>query len=262
MRSSLALMVSACLGTSLAAAEPTVDARYNVQTMGVALGRAELKLDPAADGHLTRFRFETDALLGFVEASDTRMTTRSSSGRGEVGPKRFEGIYKKEDRTREVAITYGPQGRIDGFQLVKRGQVRVDAVPPGLSLESVDPLTAFLRARAWLDQSPEGAELALSVFDGRKRYDTTLRYLGLTQLSGADGSAPAHRVAVRYTLVESLDEDKGVLQRERGSRLRELELAVSADGRYVPLRLDGSLDGLPVSAVLDVDCAAPGGCPD
>ena len=67
---------------------------------------------------------------------------------------------------------------------------------------------------------------------------------------------------MQYRLVESLDEDRGVLEAERSSRLRELEMAVSADGRYLPLAVEGSLDGLPVSAVLAADCAAPGGCPD
>ena len=45
-----------------------------------------------------------------------------------------------------------------------------------------------------------------------------------------------------------------------GARLREMQLAVSADGRYVPLRLEGSLDGLPITAVLAGDCAGPSGC--
>ena len=44
------------------------------------------------------------------------------------------------------------------------------------------------------------------------------------------------------------------------STTRELDVAVSADGRYVPLRLDGSLDGFPISAVLAGDCAGPAGC--
>lgn len=262
MRSSLAFLAAACLGASAAMANPAVDARYAVQTMGVELGRAELRLEQLAQGLQLRFRFETDALLGFVEASDTRMANQSAAVRGEVSPKRFEGVYAKADRTREVAIDYGPQGAIDGFQLIKRGQVRIGEVPKGLQAESVDPLTAFLRARTWLDQSPEGSELTLSVFDGRKRYDTNLRYLGLTQLTGVHGTTPAHRVSVQYRLVESLDEDRGVLEAERSSRLRELEMAVSADGRYLPLAVEGSLDGLPVSAVLAADCAAPGGCPD
>lgn len=262
MRVSLALLAAACLGPWQALADPSVDARYAVQTMGVDLGRAELRLDPAAGGTSTMFRFETDALMGFVEASDTRMTSEAAAARGEVSPRRFKGIYQKEDRTREVDMAYGAQGGIDSFQLTKRGKVRIDAVPQGLAAGSLDPLVAFLRARAWLDQSPEGSELALSVFDGRKRYEANLRYLGLTQLSEAGGPTPAHRVAVRYTLVEALNEDSGVLEPERKSRTRDLELAVSADGRYVPLRLDGSLDGLPVSAVLAADCAGPQGCPN
>ena len=39
-------------------------------------------------------------------------------------------------------------------------------------------------------------------------------------------------------------------------------MTVSADGRYVPLTVDGNLDGMPITAVLSEDCAGPGGCPD
>ena len=248
--------------SSLAAADPAFDTRYAVQTMGVDLGRAALRLDPAADGVITTFTFEVDALLGFVEASDTRMESSAALSRNAVSPHRFEGVYRKEDRLREIDMGYDAQGGIRSFQLAKRGQVRLAAVPSGLPPQTMDPLAGFLRARAWLDQAPEGAELELPVFDGRKLYEASLRYLGLTQLTGEHGTAPAHRVAVRYVLTQALNEDTGVLEREKGGRTREMEVAISADGRYVPLRLDGSLDGLPVSAVLSADCAGPTGCPD
>ena len=162
------------------------------------------------------------------------MESETASARGEVNPRSFEGIYQKEDRTREVGMAYGAEGsdrQLPAHQ-ARHGPRRRGAQGAGGGI--VDPLAAFLRARAWLDQSPEGAELVMSVFDGRKRYDASLRYLGLTQLAGAAGSAPAHRVAIRYTLVEALNEDSGVLEPERKGRVRDLELAVSADGRYVP----------------------------
>jgi hypothetical protein len=267
MRTSLSFLVAGCLAAmpglvGVVAADPAFDTRYAVQTMGVDLGRASLRLDPASDNMHTKFRFEVDALLGFVEASDTRMESIAAASRSAITPRRFAAIYRKEDRLREIDLGYDAQGGVGSFQLAKRGQVRLDAVPGGLPPQVTAPLAAFLRARDWLGQAPEGAELALPVFDGRKLYEAQLRYLGLTQLSGEHGTAPAHRVAVRYVLTQALNEDTGVLEREKGARTRELELAVSADGRYVPLRLDGSLDGLPVSAVLSADCAAPGGCPD
>jgi Protein of unknown function (DUF3108) len=264
MRPILAAVLSACLAASAlppgAAAAQTVDARYSVQTMGVDMGRATLQVDRATDGVTTRFRFENDALLGFVEASDLQMRSVVAPGRGKVLPKLFEGNYNKDDRVREVDLAYGAGGAIDGYQLIKRGRVRVDAVPQGLATGTLDPLAALLQIRAWLDQAPEGAELAIPVFDGRKRYDATLRYLGLTQVASAGGTAPAHTIALRYRLVASLDEDTGKFAPEPAARLREMQLAVSADGRYVPLRLDGSLDGLPITAVIEGDCAGPSGC--
>jgi len=264
MRWIVASAQAACLLASSAgapaAAAPMVDARYSVQTMGVALGRATLQVDSAADGVTTRFQFANDALLGLVEASDLRMRSLVAPGRGRVVPKSFEGTYSKDDRVREVGLDYGASGGIDGFELVKRGRIRVAEVPSGLAAGTIDPLAALLQARAWLDQAPEGAELAIPLFDGRKRYDATLRYLGLTQVAGADATAPAHKIALRYQLVASLNEDTGKLEPEPAGRLREMELAVSADGRYVPLRLEGSLDGLPITAVLSGDCAGPSGC--
>ena len=94
-------------------------------------------------------------------------------------------------------MAYGAEGAIDGFQLIKRGRCASTRCRRDWRAESVDPLAAFLRARAWLDQAPEGAELALSVFDGRKRYDAKLRYLGLDPArrrardgAGAPGRGP------------------------------------------------------------------------
>lgn len=266
MRSILATVPALCLaafalGPSSVAAQ-TVDARYSVQTMGVDLGRAALQVTRATDGVTTQFRFENDALLGFVEASDLQMRSVVAPERGKVLPKRFEGTYSKDDRVREIDLGYGAEGAIDGFQLLKRGRVRVDAVPQGLTKGTLDPLAALLQVRTWLNQAPEGAELAIPVFDGRKRYDATLRYLGLTQVAGAGASAPAHAIALRYQLIASLNEDTGKFEPEPASRLREMKLAVSADGRYVPLRLEGSLDGLPITAVIEGDCAGPSGCPN
>jgi hypothetical protein len=264
-RSSLAAPLAACLAVALAgpgdaAAAPVVDARYRVETMGVELGRAALSLEPVPEGFATRFNFANDSLLGFVEASDTLMRNLAASTRGEPRPMRFEGVYTKEDRAREVAFTYDAAGQIDSFRLVKRDRARVTAVPDGLAPGTVDPLTALLRARAWLGAAAEGSTLALPIFDGRKRYDATMRYLGLVQLNVAEATVPAHRLAVRYTLTTSLDEDTGLLEPERDARPRDIEVAVSADGRYVPLRLDGSLNGLPVTAELAGDCAGPMGC--
>ena len=102
----------------------------------------------------------------------------------------------------------------------------------------------------------------MSVFDGRKRYETTLRYLGLTQYAAEHGTMPAHQVGIRYELLQSLNEDSGVLEPEKRSQARELQMTVSADGRYVPLRVDGNFDGMPLTATLAADCAGPGGCPD
>ncbi len=264
-RRSLAVLMTACLAVAggahaHAAGTAAVDARYRVQSMGLDVGRALLKLDSAPNGISARFQLQSDALLGFVEASDTRMHSLMAPGHGRLSPVTFEGVYTKDDRVREIDVGYDGKGAIDSYQLAKRGQVRLTAVPQGLAEGTVDPLAAMLQVRVWLEQAPVGAELVLKVFDGRKRYDTTVRYLGLTQFADDGASTPAHMVTLSYLQVAALDEDTGKLENEPGAKPRELDVAVSADGRYVPLRLDGSLDGFPISAVLAGDCAGPAGC--
>ena len=126
-------------------------------------------------------------------------------GQLQQGRPRPRDRYRLRRRRRDRRLQADQAGQRPGRDRARQG------LPPG----TLDPLAALLRVRAWLDQAPEGAELALSVFDGRKRYDATLRYLGLTQVADDGGSAPAHRVAMRYQLVSALNEDTGKLEPEQ-----------------------------------------------
>jgi hypothetical protein len=258
LRASLAGLLAVCLAAPAGAAG--FDARYRVQATGIEVGQAALTLEPMAEGLRTRFVFESGAMLGLVEPSLTRMGGIARARGGEVRPRNFEGTYSREDRVRDISIGYGANGEIANFALTKRGRVRVSRVPDGLDQAAVDPLAAILRARAWLGEAMAGDELTLAVFDGRRRYDAHLRYLGPAQITQAGGSKAAHRVAVRYNVAQELDEDTGKLVREDGDAERRLEVVVSADGRYLPLRASGSFDGWPLTAELAEECVAPPGC--
>ncbi len=243
-----------------AAALAGFEAHYSVSATGLEVGRADLTLEPVDGGAAAGFTFENGALLGLVEPSLTQMRTNLRRAGRRLMPDFYAGVFKKEDRMREIDATFGEDGRMATFELVKRGRVRVDRVPEGLGPGTVDPLTAVLRARAWLEGAMEGDTARLDVFDGRKRYAAELRYFGTVQASRDGESVAAHRVTVRYRLTAELDEDEGTWSEMDETRERELEALVSADGRYVPLRLTGSFDGLPLTAVLDADCPAPPGC--
>ena len=86
-------------------------------------------------------------MLGFVDASDTQMTSLVAAARNQVSPVKFEGVYTRDDRVREIDVGYDAAGMIDSYRLVKRGDVRVSAVPPGLNTDALDPLAAMLRVR-------------------------------------------------------------------------------------------------------------------
>jgi hypothetical protein len=262
----LAALLRACLcvlvlGPTAVRAAGELDARYRVSTTGIEIGRAALSLRRGDGGLTVGFSFENGSLLGLVEPSLTRMRSiLAEEHRRETRALRYDALFRKEDRDREVSLGYAEAGTVQSYRLVKRGRVRVDQVPPGLPQNTLDPMAALTQVRAWLERATEGDALTLALFDGRKRYDAALRFMGSVQTNHDGMSVAAHQVTARYRLVAELDEDKGVFQPVDGSRERQLEALMSVDGRYVPLRLSGSFDGLPLTAELVADCATPPGC--
>jgi hypothetical protein len=256
----LLVCLAAAAGSARATAAADLAARYDVATTGIAIGHADLSLVSRAPELTARFTFENGSLLGLVEPSLTRMSSLIRVQGRQATPQRYQGLFRKEDRDREITMTYAEGGGIGSFQLAKRGRVRVDAVPSGLPPEAIDPLAALVRLRAWLERAMAGDVTDLSVFDGRKVYETSVRYLGPVQMTQYGETLAAHHVAVRYRQVAQLDEDEGVLRQET-DRERALDTLLSADGRYLPLRVSGSFDGLPLTAELDAACLTPPGCP-
>lgn len=258
----LAALVLAAAAPAPAAAQAMgeLDARYSVTATGIEIGRAALALQREGQALAVDFVFENGRLLGLMEPSSTRMRSLLEVQRRELAPRRFEALFWKEDRDREVVMAYGADGRIERYRLVKRGRARVEEVPPELAPGTLDPLSALARVRAWLERAPEGDTLELAVFDGRKRYEASLRYLGPVQTTHEGMNVAAHRVSARYRLVAELDEDEGVFREAETGRERELDALLTADGRYLPLRLSGSFDGLPLTVQLAADCKMPPGC--
>lgn len=258
------MLLAACLlvasGVVQGSRAAGFDARYSVAATGLEIGRAALSLERADHELRLGFAFENGALLGLMEPSLTRMQSAILASGRSLTPQRYAALFRKEDREREISLSYAADGSPATFRLVKRGRVRLESVPEGLA-GATDPLAALLRARAWLEQAVEGATLSLAVFDGRRRYEAELRYLGPMQATLAGEARAAHHLTIRYRQVAELDEDEGTWREDDDGSERVLDALMSADGRYLPLRLSGSFDGLPLTAQLDAECPAPPGCP-
>lgn len=256
----LVALLTACLAPVPGETEAAdLVGRYRVATTGIAIGRADLALRGQGETQSVRFTFENGSLLGLVDASSTRMRGELAARGTQVQPRSYLGQFRKGDRDREVRMAYGPHGVIDQFELLKRGELRVAKVPGDLPDGTMDPLAALLHLRGWLGGAMAGDAIELAVFDGRKVYRTSLRYQGAVQTKQYGDSLAAHLINVTYRQVAQLDEDKGVLQQE-GDRERRLDMLLSADGRYLPLRVSGSFDGLPLTAEIDADCLSAAGC--
>ena len=211
-----------------------------------------------------QFRFENDALLGLrrgIRPADA--AARSLAAAATVLPRHFEGdLHQGRPRARGRRRLWR---RRQHRQLSARQARPRPREPP---CRQGSARTRSTRWRLCCGCAPGSIRRPKGADSGAARSSTAasattrrLRYLGLTQLADDGGSTPAHRVCLR--LRGRVGAERGYRQARAGAGGTEAarcELAVSADGRYVPLRLDGSLDGLPISAVLAGDCAGPSGC--
>lgn len=261
----VAAMLALLLQQGPARADATVDAYYTIRAAGLVVGRINLSISPVPEGLATRFSFRSDGMLELVRPSHSHLLGLSRATAASLLPVRFEGRYQRGDRLREVEMAYDVTGRISRLALRRDGRPRPGEPPARLMAGTVDPLTAFLRARAWLATMVRaervGAELAVPVFDGRRRSAIELRYLGQAAATPGGSGMPPYRLGVTLKAMAALDDMTGAVDETPRYRERHFEVRVSADGRYVPLALHSVSDeGWPVGIELTADCTAQPAC--
>lgn len=212
---------------------------------GVAATRSELVI-------------QSQGLLTLFNRSLTRMAARSRTVGRQAAPHRFESQQQKTDRYREVVVRWTPGGEIVEASEIKNGKKRPSEVPSTEQVDTVDPLTALLRLRAWIADpaTPRNALTRERVFDGRRRFDIEVHRLP----DGVDEHGTAvHRVEARILPVFGLDEnDTYASWPDRPARW--FEVLIAADGSYAPLAVrenGAALIELTRDCVREPGCHAP-----
>ena len=181
-------LVSALSKTCAASALPSSNdasverLSYSMRVAGVQIARIHLVLEPEGDRLSLRLSMRNKGVAVWLAGETiTEMQARVlDDGTAPARPLGFTARYEKPDRTREIELRYDPAGDLESVEILNRGRPRESRVPAELQHGTVDPLTALVRLRAWLRSAPAaGDELALPVFEGRKRLDLNARYSGL-----------------------------------------------------------------------------------
>ncbi len=212
--------------------------RYVMSLSGVEVGKLELRLVIEGDEARAWMSLENKGLAALFAKIRTTMQGRVQLADGEPRPDEFHIRYEKPDRYRDIRLEFDERGELRDIAYVNNGRPRQSEVPAELRAGTVDPMTAFLRLQRWLAAaSAPGERIRIPVFEGRKRLDVEVEYLG-----PADGRAGAngrlHRLRARLVGLFGFEDGYGFVGRPDGDP-NWLDVVASEEPCPSPLEVRG-----------------------
>jgi hypothetical protein len=259
----VAVIAFALIGGRLLAAQaaPPLDLRYGFYWGGFQIAELTLRHRVERDSYRSDLIIETVGLLEtLVRYRADVHAVGERRGAESLAPMTYLSEYQTRRNSRRTMVTFNPEtGDVVDLEMTKRGRPDQSKVPAALRRDVIDPLSAFFQIRAHAASARPGQELALAVFDGRRRYDVVARAMGQGRawVAGRDRGV----VRLNLTLTQLAGSDMDGLDPSGSTDQRiEFELLLSDDQRLLPLRMR-TLDRMITARVeLLEDCSGEAGC--
>lgn len=205
---SLALLRTAALsGLLLAAGVPApaapLSATYRIHVGGVSVLEAQAVLTLTDRSYEVEVRAETGGFLGRLFPWQTRSHSTGAVTGDALAPARHTQTSIFRGKPRNVTLTYDGRGRVVAAVEPPPEEDDRPPVPEELRRATVDPLSGVLTALVAASQG-NGCTRTVPVYDGRRRYDMTMRDWGMRPVSASRYSifaGPARECRVTYTPV-------------------------------------------------------------
>lgn len=213
-----------------------VFARYDIAFNGLSIGTFRFHSNWTASGYRLRAGAQISLLSGVLYEWNART---ESSGRFTANgprPERYSFGYESGDKAGSVQL------RFNGSSV---SHVNVDPPPNGkrVPVQSrhmsgvLDPLSAVIGLSQLRrpNRGPKSCNDELRIFDGKMRYDLTLRYKGTRQVSSDGYKGPAYICRVDFQPIAGHKPDKketGFLENTDG--IEVWLIPVRKAGFYVP----------------------------
>ena len=215
-----------------------VSVEYTLKSRGVSAASVRYTAHWQDDILSSKLRIKTTGFFGAFRKVKTKFVGQSKRiDANRLQPLRFDMELEKPDTEREVAIRYAAGGSITSLSVSKDGRERDSKVPADLRADTLDPLTAVAQIRRRLQASAswEGDKtLTYPVFDGRKRYDIEITWLGEIRDTNNPLKTPAQKIIVLQTPIAGYDHDDDDWLRHLRGETRPLELLATADEKAIP----------------------------
>ena len=225
-----------------AAAQGRLDARYAVTLSGIPIGKGAWVIDIADNQYTAAASGATAGLLRAFASGHGTSASRGFMVAGAPVPASFAASITTSKKTEEIRMTLGA-GDVKEFEVTPEPPHDPERVPVteahrrGVS----DPMTASL-VRVPGNGNPVGPQAcrrAVSVFDGRIRYDLQFAYKRMEQVKAEKGyEGPAVVCAVYFVPVAGYIPSRTAIKYLAGQRDMEAWLAPIAGTRMlVPFRI-------------------------
>ena len=228
------------------------DLRLAVDWVGTHV--ADLRLRCRQEGSLidTSMEITSRGIVSWVTSYRGQLRTTARVDNGRLIPSRYRAHYETRRYTRDIAIGYDGSGNPTAIDLRKRGEPQTVDIPKELWVDTVDPLTAILRVRAWAARRDRTATERVRVFDSRSCYD-----IEVNALLAPDAAVTAAKLVIRPIASSSKSSWLDDWQDDQG---RWLEARFTSDSRAVPVLVETHGDGSSSSIRLEKDCSPPDVC--
>ena len=185
---------AAATATPAATAEPSASATpqntiqlvWTVFLGGINLGTVGIKSNFSGDSYSAVSRLKTAGVVNSFYESVIDASSVGTVAGNAVHPQKYDSSYNGEKSDQRVSLAYAA----NGIQLFSDPPYDVNRFPVSdeQKVGTVDPLSGIVYALAGISVTPQKrCGDTVRVFDGRRRYDVELKYIGTDKVSSSGG---------------------------------------------------------------------------
>ncbi len=180
--------------TPAATAEPSVSTApqntiqlvWTVFLGGINLGTVGIKSSFSGDSYSAVSRLKTAGVVNSFYESVIDASSVGTVAGNAIHPQKYDSSYNGEKSEQRVSLAYAA----NGIQLFSDPPYDVNRFPVSDDQKAgtVDPLSGIVYALAGISVTPQKrCGDTVRVFDGRRRYDVELKYIGTDKVSSSGG---------------------------------------------------------------------------
>ncbi len=187
--------------TTAAGPQSTIQLVWTVFLGGINLGTVGIKSSFNGDSYSAVSRLKTAGVVNSFYAATIDASAFGTVAGNFMHPQKYDSSYTGEKSQQKVSLAFVG----GGIQLFSEPVYDVNRFPVSeeQKRDTLDPLSGVVFALSGVSISPEKkCGDTVRVFDGRRRYDVELTYVGQDSVSTSGGySGPATKCEMRYRQV-------------------------------------------------------------